>query len=158
MLMVCWPPLPVLWQTSTFVWPVPRSPGAAPPVVVRGAVVEIVLRAVDVWLPLSADSDSKSLSCDPCSSADWLSRSPLVVCVEVVWDPGVLVVAALGVEPAVICASPTPAAAANARPTTTPTRERRVRLLNRLRTLESLQRSEERRVGKVCRSRWAPNQ
>src|SRR5882724_8064351 len=60
MLMVCWPPLPVLWQTSIFCWPVPAlvTPVVVV-VVVSRAVVEVVLKAVDVvWLP---DSDSKSL-------------------------------------------------------------------------------------------------
>ena len=46
---------------------------------------------------------------------------------------------ALRVELTVICARPTPAAAANARPTSTPTRERRVRRVSRLRTLNPFQ-------------------
>jgi hypothetical protein len=53
--------------------------------------------------------------------------------VELVWDSVVLEAEGLS-EAVVICASPTPAAAANARATSAPTRERRVMLLNRLRT------------------------
>src|SRR3954452_3351239 len=88
------------------------------------AVVDIVLEVVSPRSskPFSSDSDS-----DSWSSADCPSRSPVVVvCVEVVWDSVVLVAGWLSVELVVTCARPTPAAAANARPTSAPTRERGV--------------------------------
>src|SRR6476646_494292 len=99
MLIVCSPPLPVLWQTSIFSWPLPKSPPSA------SSPVDVV------WLvPV------------------------VVVWVEVVWDSVVLVAGWLSVEPVVTCARPTPAAAANASPTSAPTRERRVMRVSLLRT------------------------
>src|SRR6476660_9906394 len=95
MLIVCSPPLPVLWQTSIFSWPLPKSPpSASSPVDVVWLVLIGVDGVVDVVL-----------------GAGWLS-----------------------VEPVVTCARPTPAAAANASPTSAPTRERRVTRVSLLRT------------------------
>src|SRR4051812_35108600 len=96
------------------------------------AVVDIVLEVVSARSSKSFSSDSDS---DSWSSADCPSRSPVVVvCVEIVWDSVVLVAGWFCVEPVVTCARPTPAAAANARPASAPTRERRVRRVSLLRT------------------------
>ena len=101
-------------------------------VVLVDRVVDVVLEVV---CPLSSKSFSSDSDSDPWSSADCPSRSPVVVvCVEVVWDSVVLVAGWLSVEPVVTCARPTPAAAANASPTSAPTRERRVMRVSLLRT------------------------
>src|SRR5580765_4072104 len=139
MLIVCSPPLAVLWQTSIFSRPLPKSPPPASAQVDVVWLVVLVERVVDVVLevvcPLSSESFSPDSDSDSWSSADCPSRPPVVVvCVEVVWDSVVLVAGWLSVEPVVTCARPTPAAAANASPTSAPTTERRVMRVSLLRT------------------------
>ena len=102
MLIVCSPPLPVLWQTSIFSWPLPKSPpSASSPVDVVWFVAVLVDRVVDVVLEVVCSLSAKSFlpdsDSDPWSSADCPSRSPVVVVwVEVVWDSVVLVAGWLG--------------------------------------------------------------
>jgi hypothetical protein len=129
MLIVCSPPLPVWWQTSIFVWPWPKSPPlvsvSVDAVVPVDEVVEVVLSEVDVEVEVGTEVEV--------DVEVVLELVEVDVEFELVWDSVVLVAEGLS-EAVVICASPTPAAAANARPTSAPTRERRVMLLNRLRT------------------------
>jgi uncharacterized protein len=132
MLIVCDLPEPVMWQTSTFSCP----PASSPAVFVSCAEVVVPpVAPVDVD-SLPPFSWSKSSMSSLVSSAESFS-SPLAV--ELVVDDGMLVelsVEALLVDGSeVICARPTPAAAAKASPATTPTMERRLNRLNRLCTL-----------------------
>jgi hypothetical protein len=96
---------PVLWQTATFSWPAPAVFVFV--VLVVGVVVDV---EVDVEVEVEVDVET-----------------------ETELDDGVVVLdvwrAMLGEEPLVICARPTPAAAAKANPTIIPTSERRLRRL-----------------------------
>jgi DNA-binding transcriptional ArsR family regulator len=136
MLIVCELPLPVTWQTSTFSWPTPSSPDVVAP----AAMVLVVWRLVEVETEIEVDcwslsSCSKSWSSFASEDLPAKSFSPFVED-----DSVVLVLTAETVVDGceVIWARPTPAAAAKARPTTTPTTERRLNRRNRLCTFESL--------------------
>ena len=139
---------------SCFSWPAPKSPPplSSPVVVIVEVddIVDVVLSVVEVWC---CPCESPFSDSDSWSSADCPSRSPVVVvCVEIVWDSVVLAAGWLSDELTVICARPTPAAAANARPTSAPTKERRVRRVSRLRTLNPFRGREVVGLGDALRT------
>src|SRR5436190_14426192 len=139
MLIVCDFPEPVTCQTSTFSWPAPSSPD----VTVSWPEVVVPPPEVLVWPPL-VDVDSFSLSsCSKSSMSSFESSAKSSFSRPVVVEDDATVVeltvaAVVAGSEVVIWARPTPAAAAKASPTITPTRERRLNRLNRFCTFESL--------------------
>jgi hypothetical protein len=136
MLMVCELPLPVTWQTSTFSWP---APSVSMPVVVCSPDVDVccpdvvVSPDVDVWPEV--DVWPVVVVVPPLVVVEpWsvLVEEDCVVEVVVLVESVVLSAAPLvDADCDVIWARPTPAAAAKASPTATPTMERRLSRLNR---------------------------